>query len=359
MKNKIVVLIIFLAFSSLWFGCSSEKKEDSKVIKIGAILPLTGGASYIGNSVLKGLQLANDSYKNDIELIYKDSQGIPKNAISIYNKLLSINHIRIFIPVFSGVTNALIPLADKDSTLLFATTVSSSDITHKSQNLFRLFVNANNDAKKIAQFAIDSLHYKKFYIIYVNDDFGQDYSKTFKKTIINNSGIILGEDSYGRNDLNFKNIINAISFNKSKIDAIYLLGYDNNMIPLFKQYFEAKINIPILTIATVNQPEIRDQIISMKPSNIDIYFTNTTLYKKDNNKIKDEFFYNFKKKFNDKPNYFSAFAYDLLNIIHKAQKRNGKIITESILDNEFEGVMGKIKFDKFGDANFPMIIEHL
>jgi hypothetical protein len=46
----------------------------------------------------------------------------------------------------TGVTQALLPIADKQKIVLFATTVSASGIPERSPWVFRLFITADNDA---------------------------------------------------------------------------------------------------------------------------------------------------------------------------------------------------------------------
>jgi branched-chain amino acid transport system substrate-binding protein len=368
-KNKNVVtnrLSCLIIITVLFFiGCGEKAKienskaEKEKNVKIGAILPLTGGGAFIGKSIQEGLLLAKEQYGENLELIIEDSQGIPKNALSIYKLLKTQKAVKIFIPVFSGVTNSLIPLSKSSDELLFATCVSSGNITQKNPNLFRLFVNANTDARKMAQYAVSQLEFKNFFIVYVNDDFGIDYSNTFIEEIGRRNANIIGKDTFDRNEIDFRNILLKMKKQSKNIDAVYLLGYEENMSIFLKQYVELKVLIPILSIATINQPNIKNAIREFFVDLPPIYFTDTLLYKDvEENQLRKDFMDKFTEKFNKKPNYFSAFAYDLLNIIIKSAL-NSDDIKKFMLKNTFYGVMGKIEFDASGDAQFPMVIEKM
>ncbi len=362
MKKTISILgiIILLALGYYHYQQSQKDKntkepveqKDKEVIKVGAILPLTGKASFIGQSIKKGLLLSNDKNKDNIELIFEDSQGIPNKAISAYEKLKLTNKTKTFIPVFSSVTNAIIKKSKSKEEIFIATCVSSAKITQKSDRLFRLFVNADGDARLMAKFAYDSLKYNNIYIIHVNDDFGLDYSKAFSDEF---KGQIIGKSAYGRGEKDFKNILNKVKNLSNDIDAIYLLGYDNNFISLLNQYILYKLNKPILSIATIAQPNVTK---NLKLNDIEIYYTDTTLYEGDKSEIKNDFFERYKSKFGENPNYFAAFSYDLLNIINECNVEGNKL-GECLKNKTFIGVMGKIKFDKTGDASFPMVIKKL
>jgi len=355
MKNLTKLFLLVGVIISV-FSCG--KSEETYV---GALLPLTGNAAYIGQSIKNGLELANELSGSKIKLIVEDTQGIPKNSISAFNKLKSQYGMNIFIPALSSTTNAILPISTNSNDLLFATCVSSANITRKSKNLFRLFVNANADAKVMLNYAVDSLKMQKFYVLYVDDDFGQDYFNTFHSEAIKRGAIISGSDSYSRSEMNFRDILIKLRNQDQEYDAVYILGYDNNLGVLIKQYSEMEIKKPILSIATVSQPAVT-QILNLQNNKIipPIYYTNTTLLVNDNNTLKEEFLNEYKQKYAKEPNYFSAFAFDLMNILiatlDNTDVSNAK---NYMVTNPFSGVMGKINFDETGDANFKMIIEKL
>jgi len=93
-KNcKFLVLIIFLAISLVLTGCGKKREEkrekvkqkvrvqqEEKVIKIGAILPLTGAAAEWGENQMKGMELAIKEVNN--------KGGIKGKKIKLIAKIL-------------------------------------------------------------------------------------------------------------------------------------------------------------------------------------------------------------------------------------------------------------------------------
>lgn len=356
MKKSILIIlaVVIILAGTIIIADGCKKKSQSQSV-IGAILPLTGNASFIGQSIKKGIETAVALHPEQVEIVFEDSQGSAKDAVASYNNLKLRYDPKNYIVALSSVTNALIPIVTGNDEILFSTCVSEAGITKKSDNLFRLFVNSDGDARPLADYAVESLGISRFAIVYVNDDFGIDYKNSFSDQIQKNNGVIALEESFERDEKEFRNLVTKLKANDTRFDAIYLLGYENNMGILVSKMAEQGIKKPILSIATIGQSIVREQIDKL-PVIPDIYFTNTLLYDSNNvSKEKLEFLENYKSKFNEDPNYFAAFAYDLTNIlVHALETGNVK---ESILARTHQGVMGKIVFTEAGDAEFKMVIE--
>jgi len=326
-------------------------------IKVVALLPQTGETSYIGNSIKRGLQIAEEKYGDRIQLIYADTEGKNEKNISEQRRLKMLEEASMFISVFSGTTKILAPEFEGTEDLLFATCVSNANITKISDNLFRLFLNADGDARVIARYAVDTLGMKNLAVIYVNDDFGRDYCSAFEDEVKRNGGNILTQMSFERGDSDFRRVLVQLNQFSSECDGVYLLGYDNNFGVILKQYAENDIQIPILSMATIGSPMVTGIVSTYLDKLPPIYFTNTLLDSETGqNKEKAEFVSLYEQKFNEKPNYFAAFAYDIIVCIAHADKENMK---QSLLTKEFHGVMGNIKFNQDRDAEFPVVIEKL
>lgn len=93
MKRKIwigitIVVVVALAIVLV---INYQTKKKPGVIKIGAILPLTGPASWLGEMHKWGIDLAveeiNEASKNKIKIICEDSSREPKKTVSAFKKL--------------------------------------------------------------------------------------------------------------------------------------------------------------------------------------------------------------------------------------------------------------------------------
>jgi len=142
-KRWITLAIILVVIVGLLIVFTNVGKK-SKDYKIGAILPLTGSASYLGKNIQKGMELAQEEINNagginsvPLNIIFEDSMNDPKTGVSSYEKLVNNKSLNAIIVAMSTVTNAIIPLAKRDKIPLLCTAVSASGISKQSQWVFR------------------------------------------------------------------------------------------------------------------------------------------------------------------------------------------------------------------------------
>lgn len=362
MKKRIflsaALLILGVYLLNACSGSPTSNNLTNERLKVGAIIPLTGPAAFIGESISNGVKLAEEENAESISISYEDSQADPKNAVSAYQRLRA-SGVKVYIPTFTAVVNAVAPLSTQEDELLFATSVSASNITNQNKNLYRLFVHADGDADLIADYSIDSLSLKNVGVIYINDDFGRDYLNVFKKQITNRGGKVCLEIPYDRAELEFNNNILKAK-NETQCEAFYLIGYDQNLIQLLKSYHTYKIDKPILSIATIGQKNIADELGNMIGELPPIYYTTTAFAaNKISSEAKEKFVTNFTNRFGKAPDYFAAFSYDLVNILVQAHKNDPQQLKDYINKTTFNGVMGEITFGENRDSNFKMYVERL
>ena len=84
MKNKILLSIIYILFV---FNSNLLSDENSKVLKVGLLAPLSGPYSEIGNSLLNSLQLALEEINDQNVIIVPRDAGF--NNIEKFNSAIS------------------------------------------------------------------------------------------------------------------------------------------------------------------------------------------------------------------------------------------------------------------------------
>ena len=79
--------LFVLVFSVFFTFSFSELNAAKKIVKIGFMAPLTGGAASYGLSIKKGVDLANKETGNKLQIVYEDSRCSGKDAVNAINKL--------------------------------------------------------------------------------------------------------------------------------------------------------------------------------------------------------------------------------------------------------------------------------
>ena len=124
--QKIASLIITFGFIFL-ASCHKENNNENKIIRIGALIPVTGTASSSGEATSAALTVALqeinqylDGIKSgyQLEISLEDTGTDTLISIQQYNKLKA-EGIRLVIgPYSSAEVKAIKPLADKDGVLV-------------------------------------------------------------------------------------------------------------------------------------------------------------------------------------------------------------------------------------------------
>lgn len=221
MKKKLIFIVLCLLISSL-NSCTSKK--NSSVVKIGAVLPMTGSLSGLGTAIKGGLELSLNelnSGKTKYELIIEDVASEQRNVISAYNKLKT-SGIKIFVTAGSAYSLALKPCAIRDQNLLFCI-ASHPDITKNEDiEMFKVGNSSIEEGEAIVkQLKTDS---GKIVILYPNSEYGIPFEQTISQGLRNNN-IILKKYDETKND--FKDDIQIVI--NTKPDKIVLIGFSAAM----------------------------------------------------------------------------------------------------------------------------------
>ncbi len=117
-KNKValgicalIVLGLILVFNR------SDRNPNSNTVKIGVIAPLEGGAAVFGESLVKGIQMAQVDLKDrtgtkyKYEIIVEDDGSTAAKAASAAQKLIYVDKVDAVITTTSVTGNAAKPVA--------------------------------------------------------------------------------------------------------------------------------------------------------------------------------------------------------------------------------------------------------
>jgi branched-chain amino acid transport system substrate-binding protein len=348
-----------LAFivGSIFFSACENGKQDT--VKIGVILPLTGSSADAANQIKDGIELALDQFvKNSpevkIELIYGDSKNQAKDGLSEYNRIKSIEGAKFFIASNSGVVAPLVETVKNDKDIIMMTTVNSAmGVPQAGENIYRIFVSVENEAKTMAGFISKELKLQNISLLYINDDFGLSGKKVFNQELELMGFKVLWESSFEKNGIEFANIINKIPGNT---EVVYVIGYEKAFGLIIKQLRELGFQKEIVTSIGLSVPSWR--AIAGKAAE-GVHYTAANFSVDNPSAENKHFIEEFNAKYNKTPSSFSAFGYDAANVLFNGIKyikiQKGSF-NESLTGTDYIGSMGKVIFDKYGEADLPLSI---
>lgn len=135
----LIAALVVVVFTANWL-----LQSVGTSIKIGIVGPFTGNQVTYGIGVKEGIDLAFSELKNKtvngwkVELVYEDTGGEVKNAVSAARKLIDIDEVAALSSAGpSQEAVALAPVAEKARTPLYTVISQASELTDAGDYVFR------------------------------------------------------------------------------------------------------------------------------------------------------------------------------------------------------------------------------
>lgn len=256
--NLLILGLLFVLL--LGIGCA-KKKAETRDIKIGAVLPLTGDGAKYGQSAKRGIDLAVGEINSSggvrqrlLRVIYEDSKMGPAEGVSAIRKLISVDKVPAIIGAMaSSVTLAIAPIAEKNNVVLLSPASSAPEISKAGDYIFRNTYSDIYEGPKIGSYAYDELAFRRVAILHINNDFGVGLSKAFQQNFVKLGGKIVAVESYEQGSSDFRTQLNKIK--QSEPDSIYLIGY-TEMGLILRQDRETGVRNQVLSCIMFEDPKI-------------------------------------------------------------------------------------------------------
>jgi branched-chain amino acid transport system substrate-binding protein len=360
-RTLCLILIIGLIISLGMLGC--EKKEKD-VIKIGAVLPLTGNIAQFGNYWKQGLELALDDAiiqgivsKDKIKLVIEDAQADPRKSVDAFKKLVDIDKILACITATSGVTLAIKPIANQNKVVLMNASAISTEIEDAPDYVFSVIPNARYTGYFLAETAFNKLGKRNAGILYRDDPSGKSFYDNFSKRFRELGGNIVFVDTHEPNATDFRTNIAKIK-NVNKMDVLFMASWGTDDAYYLRQAKELGVHTQVLAYETFYTPKVLE--IAGSAANGVIFSAPEFNAWIEEPRLK-EFREKILKKYDQKEiNYHIAGHYDAMMLLIKAVS-NGNYTGEAIKDylrniKEYNGITGLIEFDENGGASIPLTL---
>ena len=169
---------------------------------IGALLPLTGRYAAFGKTAQLGLELALRNSK--ISLVVKDTAGDPLRARQAVQELVEREGaIAIIGPVLSTEAPFAAIEAERMGIPLISLT-ANEDLPRFGDFIFRNMLTRGAQAKALADYAVGTLGYKSFAVLYPDFAYGSDLAHAFWDEIEQRGGQMHAAESYTVDQTTFR-----------------------------------------------------------------------------------------------------------------------------------------------------------
>lgn len=349
-----------MIFSNAFIGQECGKKEEN-VIKIGAILPLTGDMAKFGESFKNGIDFALEEINSKgkirgikAKIIYEDDAGNGKQSVSAFRKLITRDKVQVIIGgVMSSTAMPIASIAEKNKVVIISPTATAPALSNFKHYFFRIQPSDNYEGKVIAEFLYNDLRKEEIVVFYVNNDWGKGLAEVFEDTFSKLGGKISISENYKLGDTDFRTQLTKIK--KIGPEYLYLLGYLKELSIILRQMGELGVKSRILSAYSFNDPNLLKVSSEIAENAI---FTMPSYDPQSKGLLVEKFASTYEASFNQEPDMFSAHSYDCMKIIGYVLQNGaftGREISAALHNlNNYHGVTGRITFDENGDVIKPL-----
>jgi len=356
-KQHFVWLLILISVAAALFYLIPKAHVESRIVKIGAILPLTGDGAQYGRNDKDGIDLAIQIYNSErsagqpeIKLYYEDCGTDAGKAISAMRKLRA-DGVSLFIDnAMSSISLALAPLLEPEESTLISTGASNPKLSGISPYFFRVWNSDTYEGEFVAKYLRSSHSNSRLAMIYVNNDYGAGLVKVVRSALEDSDILIVGTEAIPEDGANFRNEISRIS--EMNPSHIYLVGYAAQTGLASRQIREAGLDSVI--IGTVAMEDAEYLKLSGDAAEGVIYPFPVA----PTGSVVETFKAAFTDKYNKEPQILNDVGYDAASLLSKAVVEgnlNGKAVRKYLRNMPaYQGASGMIQFDEKGDVHKPM-----
>jgi ABC-type branched-subunit amino acid transport system substrate-binding protein len=359
LRNLLSARVAIHAIAAVTLACSSASPghAQSAPVKIGFLMPLTGGSGRLGQMMLEGSTVAVEQINaaggiggHPIQLILEDSQALSKTGIDGFRKLVDIDGTNVIITGFTPVVVAIAPLSKESKVYLISASTASPALRGISPYFQSTWMYDDETVRRILPFAQKTLDVRRLAVLTALNDLGESLAASVKQEWQRIGGVLAIEEGHQAHEINFRpSLLKIIA---AQPDAIYFTNSNGKQAAQFiRQARDLGYDGYILSFGAFEDPEV----LAVGAKAAKTYYT-APPYDPDSRTEQSRTFVDaFKKKFDRVPNIHQANHYDLVVMIKTvAEKlmREGKAVdgetfraavTASMA--QYEGAGGAYKFN--------------
>ncbi|HBR18583.1 MAG: hypothetical protein A3G39_02825 [Deltaproteobacteria bacterium RIFCSPLOWO2_12_FULL_43_16] len=367
-----------LLFSNTAFALEAPPSTAAPApnIRLGVILPLSGKYAQFGEQALKGILLAADIFESsslegkgvNLEIIIKDTKDDPLTTEKAVEALGADEGVVAIIGPLLSIT--AMGAAQKAQQLKIPMIALSQrpGLTNTGDYIFRNFLSPLEQARAIANYAMDTLRCKKFAVLYPSSSYGIELANLFKEEVKKGKGEIVADEQYREGQTYFgKEITKLFKVKETEkregrrqiktfeatvaADALYIPDYFDTigLIAPHLAYYNIK-DVKLLGSNGWNSPKL----IELAGKYVEGAVFADGFFRGSKREPTLHFVNSFKNLYGIEPEILSAQAYDAVKMIIEAiiiEREKKQDIRDSIANlKDFHGATGDITFGKDREA---------
>jgi branched-chain amino acid transport system substrate-binding protein len=330
-------------------------------IKIGVLVPTTGGQATYGQDMANAVQLAMDEINkagggNTYTAVVGDDGCDPQQAVNAATKLASSGIAAVVGGYCSGATIPTLKIFG-DAKLPFVITAANSTklIPANPGNAFMINSTGNDQVAKAMEFW-KAKGYKSLAIVNEGDAYSQDLATLAQKSFTDGGGTVSDFETVNHGEQDYSAVISKIK--AANPDAVFWTAYDDDGGPFIKQLREGGYQGAIY-VGDGSTSANLFKLAGDAAEGVFAFSSPTVEFLPDAKAFGDAY----QAKFNIAPSSYGPLTYDgmklLADAISKAGGTDGAKVIDALSKEDYKGIAGEVTFKPdhtLGRSNFVVVV---
>lgn len=358
MKRKVVSLISSVALvATILSGCGATggTAAESDVIKIGAVVPVTGDVPALGESAKNGYQLAVDTINasggilgKQVQIIFEDDENQPSKAPTVAQKLINQDKVVGIV----GATNSkcsipMGPICTQNKIPMVSPTSTNTRVTTEGgEFVYRACFIDPFQGGALASFAKTDLGANNVAVLFNNaDDYSKGLAEAFSESFEALGGSIVASESYGAGESDFNAQLTNIK--DANPDVLVMTDFYSTVGLIAKQARALGIEATFLGGDGWDSTDL----VAIGGEAIEGAYYSVFYTSDDTSEAVTKFKESYSAAFNGKdPDGYAALSYDaamiLMDAISRAGSTDGVAIKDALATTDLDCVSGHVTYDE-------------
>ena len=340
----VLVVLVIVAFGGRAWWLYKQAEQNKDVVKIGAILPMSGILAVNGESAKNAMLMAEERFNIEnhpvkVQLVIEDGKFTAKDSISAFRKLQS-SGIDIILPYGDVTAKAILPLLKEKNQPLFAFG-GLEELATNYENTISLLPNPRYLIGRSPAFIISYLKKSDIAIIYQHEPAVESTTKEIIESINTLGGNVVAQEQFTINATDTHSIVAKVL--SKNPEAVIVFGWGPAYTAILNDLRQQLFAGPIITDNNISSSKDAFANHGDGIYVFDILFD----YDLDIPLIQN-FLRDYKQRYNAVPDIFAVYAYETFLLLAEAidsQDYNLLKMKDTILQtHKQETLVGPISF---------------
>lgn len=284
-RFRFIKLPYVIAACSLMFSVANVSAQET--VKVGCVLPLSGGSAAIGEQTRVGIQTAVDKINETggiqsmggakLQAIFGDSQSKADVGVSETERLIQRENVPVLCGAFnSAVTYPATEIAERNKTPWVVVGSVKDEITERG---FKYIFRINNKATYDANEQIESMKMmakdtgesiKRVAMLYEGGDWGRSHAENIRQLVKENHMTLVFDEALPAHQVDLTSQL--LKIRASRPDALILAVYTPDQLLFTRQFTQQKLDIPYGIHSVGGGTEDPSFYAAVKPTDVAYYF---------------------------------------------------------------------------------------